>query len=89
MQDTQLSEESSMGELMRPSNYRERPEVARVFQSDASLLWFLRRYRRRLLQAGAIAMIANRTYLRPSIVDRVVLEVGIETARGEVTADAS
>jgi hypothetical protein len=89
MTDATQLDEGGLQELVRPGDYRQRPEVAGKFPSDAALLWFIRRYRRRLVDAGALVMLTNRLYLRPAVADRAILQIGIETARGEVTADAS
>lgn len=81
--------ETSLSDLVLPEQYCQRPEVADKLQTLNAWRWFYRRNRARLVAAGAVVMVANRVYLRPSVVDQVLIEVGIEAARGEDVADAA
>jgi hypothetical protein len=48
----------------------------RIFQSESSATWFIRHHRDRLVRAGALVKIANRTFVHPERFDAVVLDVG-------------
>lgn len=86
---TKQRAELSLTDLLSPEQYCQRPEVADKLQTLNAWRWFYRRNRARLVAAGAVVMLANRIYLRPAVVDQVLIEVGIEAARGGDVADAA
>ena len=55
-------------------------ERATIFPSRASLDWFIRKHRGRLLDHLAIVAPTGRKLISPNAFDRVVVEVGAETA---------
>jgi hypothetical protein len=64
----------NLTDLQLPREYRE--PRSRVFPSESSVTWYMRTHRARLVSAGALLKIGNRTYIHPERFDRVVLEVG-------------
>lgn len=48
----------------------------RLFPSESSAAWYVRTHRDRLVSAGALLKIANRTFVHPERFDQVVLDAG-------------
>jgi hypothetical protein len=70
--------ENTVAGLKSPDEYR--ADRAHIFPSPGSLEWFVRRHRERLIDKGALLVIAGRTQIDPSAFDQTVLEVGASEA---------
>lgn len=60
--------------LITPAQYQSQRTT--VFPSMASLTWFIRRNRQRIVAARALSKPAGRSLVEPVAFDRVVREVG-------------
>jgi hypothetical protein len=56
-------------------------ERSHVFPSESSLQWFVRRHKAALVDSGALLMLAGRKVVEPQAFDRVVMKVGMQSAR--------
>lgn len=65
---------SGIAALVTPAVYRSKRE--NVYPSVGSLQWYMRVHRRRLVEAGALYLIAGKTLIEPRRFDRVVMEDG-------------
>ncbi len=61
-------------ELVLPENYRITGRTS-VFPSKASLDWFIRKHKRRLIETGALLAPTGRKLVNPVGFDAVVIEV--------------
>lgn len=72
-------------ELTLLSGMRKLPEYRQnrthVFQSEGSLAWFVRQNRGRLIEAGALVLLAGTWHANEVPFDAVVLEVGEAAAK--------
>lgn len=65
--------------LVPPGTYRE--SRAHLFPGPQSFDWFMRQNRKRLVDAGALVVIAGRNMIHQTLADEVVMAVGRETAQ--------
>lgn len=70
--------------LVLPDAYRD--SRAHLFPSAQSFIWFSRRNRKRLADAGALVVIGGRYMVDPAKADEVVLAVGREAAHKKAAA---
>jgi hypothetical protein len=54
-----------------------------VFPSETSLKWFIRKNKQKLLGTGAVLILAGRTLVDIDAFDKMVCQIGIESAKGE------
>jgi hypothetical protein len=52
-----------------------------IFRSDTSFTWFVRQHRAKLIEEGALLVLAGRGMINPPVCDKVVLAVGTAAAR--------
>ena len=64
--------------LVAPSEYQ--AARTRLFPSPQSWAWFQRQHRSKLVEAGALLVVAGRNILVEDLTDQVVLEVGRRSA---------
>jgi hypothetical protein len=69
------NEEITISELQVPSVYRSGGRE-NIFPSDAAFKWFARKYRKELIECGAMLVINRRLMINPRKCDSVVLDVG-------------
>lgn len=72
------TESTRVAALVGLNEYRE--PRAGVFASEQALLWFIRQHKARLIEAGALLLISNRTQIDAVAFDRVVIEAGQRAA---------
>lgn len=61
-------------------------DPSKVFQSEQSARWMLRQHARRLVEAGALLLIAGRYFVVPSRFRREVVAIGRDAALAKVLA---
>jgi hypothetical protein len=54
-----------------------------IFPSETSIRWFIRKNKQKLLETGAVLTLAGRTLVDIEVFDRLVCQIGIESAKGE------
>lgn len=66
------------------AEYRDEPamqqRLADHFPTKQSFAWFVRRHRDRLVEIGALILVANRKKYHPELVEQVVLEAAHRAA---------
>ena len=67
--------------LKNPLEYRADGRES-IFPSEASLGWFVRKNKARLVERGAILAPTGRKLINPEVFDQVVLEIGTEAVTG-------
>ncbi len=67
--------------LQNPMEYRADGRTT-IFPSEASLGWFIRKNKARLVESGAILAPTGRKLINPQVFDQVVLEIGSEAVLG-------
>lgn len=65
---------SQLSRLTTPEEYQS--TRTHVFPSQASLAWFIRRHRQRIIDAGAMSIPAGRKLIDNERFDQVVVDVG-------------
>jgi hypothetical protein len=68
-------------------SWRERNE--HLFRSDESFRWFLRKHKLRLVEAGAVVLIAGRWHAAPAVLNPLVVALGQAEARRSLQSDTS
>jgi hypothetical protein len=53
-----------------------------IFPSESSLRWFIRKNKKKLLGTGAVLILAGRTLIDIDAFDKMVCQIGIESAKG-------
>lgn len=70
---------SALSDLCPLPAYRERR--ARIFPSQGSMAWFVRKHKSELVRAGALVMISGQWFALEPRFDEVILEVGMDAAK--------
>lgn len=55
-----------------------------IFPSETSIRWFIRKNKQKLLETGAVLTLAGRTLVDIDVFDRLVCQIGIESAKGDL-----
>lgn len=71
-------EPTALSDVRRLPDYRERR--THIFPSDGSLTWFVRQHKARLVEAGALVMLAGQWHAHESKFDAAVLAIGQDAA---------
>ncbi len=71
-----------MLDLQNPHEYRTNGRES-IFPSEASLGWFIRKNKARLIERGAILAPTGRKLINPAAFDQVVVEIGEEAVAGQ------
>jgi hypothetical protein len=72
--------QTTLSHLQKLQEYR--LERQHIFQSAGALDWFVRTHRSRLIDAGALMLLAGSWHVNPSAFDITVLEIGQQAAKG-------
>lgn len=68
-----------MAGLLTLQQYREARE--HVFRSESSAEWFVRRYQRKLVEAGALLVVCGRRMIDPQVADPLIVAIAREHAQ--------
>jgi hypothetical protein len=71
-----------LNDLMSPKDYISNGRT-HVFPSESSLRWFIRKNKKKLIGTGAVLILAGRTMVDIDAFDKMVCQIGIESAKGE------
>ncbi|MBN8491156.1 MAG: hypothetical protein J0M00_06995 [Burkholderiales bacterium] len=75
---------SDLSALLAPDEYRQARE--RLFASDGSFQWYVRRHKAALIDANALLMHAGRWWVHADKFDSFLLAAGAEAARQQLSA---
>jgi len=76
-----MSQTINLTQLKTPKDYISDGRT-HVFPSETSIKWFIRNNKIKLLETGAVLKLAGRTLIDMDRFDKVVCEIGIQTAKG-------
>jgi hypothetical protein len=72
----------NLAALQKLPAYREQRQ--HLFQSPGALQWFVRQHRARLIERGALVLVANQWHADPAAFDAVVMEQAAAATRAQV-----
>jgi hypothetical protein len=70
-----------LNRLKEPTDYRTADGRERIFKTDPSLKWFIRKHRAALEKAGAVVSINNRPMIDPPIFDAVAVDLALSEGK--------
>ena len=73
-----MSSEHQLSNLRTLSEYRSEGR-SHIFPSQASLDWFIRKHKKRIIECGAILAPTGRKLINIEVFDQLVLEIGTQT----------
>jgi hypothetical protein len=77
-----MSQTINLNQLRTPKDYISDGRT-HIFPSETSLRWFIRKNKQKLLERGAVLRLAGRTLVDIETFDKMVCQIGIESAKGD------